>query len=732
MSRVLYSANSRDFSRDVLTHQFIPKMKEGAQLYHVGITPAEEMSWEANSHQIKDLIEVASLPADTYVSFEYRVPHGPMRIDCMLYGKDSDGENNVIHLELKQWSNATVHELYPTGVFDYQEVEALTGRHFRSVAHPSHQVEKYQEHLENYVEVFEDDCHLKGMAYCYNYRSDGDPLALYADHYRTLIDRYPLYSGDQVVKLAERLNTMLCLGRGLDVFNKVQNSAIRPSKNLLNAAANIFRGVTEFALLDDQLTASQTIFGEIERSRRHPEDKTVIIVKGGPGTGKTVIALNILARLANEGQYTNSFFTTRSTNLRHTLRLKLKQVQVNNGQQACAGDLIRDIFDFKPHNFTEGEVDVLLVDEAHRMGNSANFQTDRIEEGTQLSQTISLMYCSKVCVFFIDDKQAITNTEIGTATNLRDAAEHYRERLVADEAIDKFIKNIQDSKCKLPKLLSKRDELLADRANLSPVNFQNSLNALEKNINESRRWIAKEPNMADVKSTFKGKVRIIEYELKSQFRCNGSDNYLDWLDETLYRPYKNVQTTFSKDEYDFRVFASPTEMYEEIRRQNAQDGTTARIAAGYCWGWSGDLMPDGDLPKEVVIKDSDGNIIFEMPWETKKNKRPRGEFRNMYASSAETWAIEPGGINQVGCVFSIQGLELDYIGVIIGEDMDYDAERDCLVVIPGKTRSVPLGDEADTYVRNIYRVLMSRGKRGCFVYSCNPGVAEYLQKCADK
>lgn len=732
MSRVLYSANSKDFSKDVLTHQFIPKMREGAQLYHVGITPSEEMSWEANSHQIKDLIEVASLPEDTYVSFEYRVPHGPMRIDCMLYGKDSDGENNVIHLELKQWSNATVHELYSTGVFDYQEVEALTGRHFRPVAHPSQQVEKYQEHLENYVAVFEDDCHLKGMAYCYNYRSDGNPRALYADHYRTLIDRYPLYSGDQVVKLAERLSTMLCLGKGLDVFNKVQNSAIRPSKNLLNAAANMFCGVTEFALLDDQLTASQTIFGEIERSRSHPEDKTVIIVKGGPGTGKTVIALNILASLANEGRYTNSFFTTRSTNLRDNLQLKLRQVQVNNGQQACAGDLIRDIFDFKPHNFSEGEVDVLLVDEAHRMENSANFQTDRIEESTQLSQTISLMYCSKICVFFIDDKQAIKDTEIGTAANLRDAAEHYRERLVADKAIDKFIKNIEDNKRKLPRLLSKREKLLSDRDKLSPEEFQKTLTGLEKQIRDCNNQISKEPNLADVRSTFAGKVRVIEYELKSQFRCNGSDNYLDWLDETLYRPYENVQTTFSKDEYDFRVFASPTEMYDEIRRLNAQDGTTARIAAGYCWEWKGNPMPDGDLPKEVVIRDSDGKVIFEMPWETQKNKRPRGEFRQRYASSAETWATEPGGINQVGCVFSIQGLELDYIGVIIGEDMDYDAERDCLVVIPGRTHSAPSGDGADTCIRNIYRVLMSRGKRGCFVYSCNPGVAEYLQRCADK
>ena len=176
-------------------------------------------------------------------------------------------------------------------------------------------------------------------------------------------------------------------------------------------------------------------------------------------------------------------------------------------------------------------------------------------------------------------------------------------------------------------------------------------------------------------------------------------------------------------------------MYDEIKRLDNPDGTpktTARIAAGYCWEWKGDRMSNGDLSKEVIIKDAAGNTIFAMPWETQKGKRPSGAFRDMYASSAETWATEPAGINQVGCVFSIQGLELDYIGVIIGEDVDYDPVDDRLVVIPGKTHSAPTGDDADKYIRNIYRVLLSRGKRGCFVYSCNQGVSEYLKRCARK
>lgn len=734
MSRVLYCANRKEFIKDVIRHRFMPKMISGAQLYHLGFSPSEERSWNANALEIKNLLDLSGLPDDVYVSFEYRVPHGPMRIDCMLYGCDSNGNRNVIHLELKQWGNDSVNELYDTGVFNASEVEAFTGGYYRTVAHPSQQVQKYQEHLENYVSVFEECCRLQGLAYCYNYDSEGQPCALYAEHYRAVLDRFPLFSGNQVESLAMLLQKLLCVGKGLDIFNKVQDSPIRPSKNLLDAAANMFRGVTEFALLDDQLTASETIFGEIKKNRS-PKDKTVIIVKGGPGTGKTVIALNILAQLAQEGKYTNSFFTTRSNNLRDNLRLKLNEVKVNNRMATSASDLIRDIFDFKPHNFSEGEIDVLLVDEAHRIGKSSNFQTDRMEESTQLSQTISLMYCSKVCVFFIDDKQAIKATEIGTAANLREAAEHYAERLTEDDTISSFKNNIEHNRKSLVKAKEQREKLIAARSMYDPEEFERRLSDIERKIKSHQDQIGKERNLSDVKSSFNGKVHIIEYELKSQFRCNGSDNYLDWLDETLYRSYDRVRTTFSRSEYDFRIYESPVAMYEEIRRMEQPDSApkqTARIAAGYCWEWKGNRLPNGDLAKEVVIKDQFGEVIFEMPWETQKGKRATGAFRAQYASSAETWATENAGINQVGCVFSIQGLELDYIGVIIGEDLDYDEGDDCLRVVPGKTHSAPSGAAADRYVRNIYRVLLSRGKKGCFVYSCNPKVSDYLKRCAEK
>ncbi len=717
MSQVIYCAPKDVFIDDVYDHLLVPKMQEGASLYHIGYGNSELVSWANNAQEIQNVLMRANLPSDTYIAFEYRIPHGSGRIDCMLFGKGIDNRDNVVHIELKQWSNKSVSELYTTGVF---KVEAFTGGHYQPVPHPSQQVANYQQYLKDYEVVFQGQYNLEGLAYCYNYRLNDIPHDLYADHYKTILDRFPLYSGDQSRELALRLNSLLAHGDGLRIFNNVRDTPIRPSKNLMDAAANMFRGITEFSLLDDQLAASNTIFAEIDRTIKENE-KTVIIVKGGPGTGKTVIALHILAELAQKGEYANCFFTTRSKALRNNLKLKLQNIQINNRQERDAGNLIRNIFAFKPYHYHESEVDVLLVDEAHRIGKSSNHMSDRKYETTYLSQVMSLIYCSKVCVFFIDDQQAITNTEIGSSEMIRDAAMHYQNRLETEKQL--FLSKIQNEKRKLDKFKNKRIELLNKQEEMSDSEFVKALTKLEDRIRETEETIAKQKSIDDIKTVFNGSVYILDFELKSQFRCNGADNYLDWLDDVLYKPINRIRTRFSKKDYDFRIFDSPQVLYDQIRaldRPVESPKQSARLAAGYCWDWSGELTPGGDLKREVVIGD------FQMPWETLTLARE--PYRQKYATSAYTWAIEPQGINQIGCVFSIQGLELDYIGVILGPDIDYDPVNDCLKAIPGITHNMNAGDNPDRYVKNIYRVLMSRGKLGCYVYCCNESVAKFLKR----
>ena len=228
----------------------------------------------------------------------------------MLYGIGSNGIQNIIHIELKQWSNNSVNEIYDTGVF---KVDAVTGGTYRPVCHPSQQVANYQVHLLNFVEELrKDNTKLEGIAYCYNYDSNTIPNALYSKHYRTILNECKLYSGNEIEALAKHIHNLLCNGNGLEIFNRVVNSRIRQSKSLIEAAANMFKGITEFSLLDDQITASETIFAEVDKALRKKDDKTVIIIKGGPGTGKTVIALHVLAQMAQKYANSNMYFNVSS------------------------------------------------------------------------------------------------------------------------------------------------------------------------------------------------------------------------------------------------------------------------------------------------------------------------------------------------------------------------------------------------------------------------------------
>ena len=249
------------------------------------------------------------------------------------------------------------------------------------------------------------------------------------------------------------------------------------------------------------------------------------------------------------------------------------------------------------------------------------------------------------------------------------------------------------------------------------------------------------------------KINIIEIELQDQFRCNGSNNYINWLDQVLYGDKSQGELIdLDTDAYEFGVFDTPQELYAKIRsldgyaqyadqlQKDLGEGFTydklyhetknksftqsARLAAGYCWKWNDRTLANGDLPHDVTIPEYD----FSMPWETKA--RPRGDYAKKYAENADEWCNQHEGVNQIGCIYSLQGWETDYIGVIIGPDLIYDRENDCLRSDNRvKTHSVPKEkSNHDRLVKNIYRVLLSRGKKGCFIFCCNKEVGEFFKR----
>ena len=706
MSRVAYSASKKQFLYDWDTNRFMDLMCEGAALNHIGGSYSEKKSWESNAAKIRSLLSLTHLPDDIEIAFEYKCPLSG-RIDCMLFGYGKDNKKHIVHIELKQWSNDTVTQIYNTGVF---EVSALVGGSYRLLAHPSQQALNYQQNILNYVSVTNDsDSDLNGYAYCYNYKYEGRPNDLYAEQYIPVMKKCPLNAGDQVSTFAETLDALLSGGKGNEVFREFISCSPRPTKNLISAAANIFKGQDDFVLLDDQLTSSNIIFGMIEKTIADPSKKMALIVKGGPGTGKTVIALKVIAELANKA-------------LRNTLRSKLRNIATESC--SSADGMIRDIYDFKPAHFSEGEVDVLLIDEAHRIRRSSNFMTDRGMEQTYLTQVISLLYCAKVCVFFIDDHQGINKEEIGRSSSIEDAARHYAERIRAETQEFEQVLHTKGEKAeKTEKAIAL---LIEQQGAMSSTEYIKKMDRLQKQLAGYKKELGKDYQLKDVKSTVQN-IEVRSIELFSQFRCNGSDNYLDWLDTVLYSDRK---TAFSagiefQKEYHFEVCDSPWDLEKKIRAFNMPHHAPkqiARIAAGYCWNWSDKLQPNGDLYKDVVIGD------WKMPWET-NNVQARPPYNQQYAPSADLWASHPMGINQVGCIFSAQGFEVDYIGVIMGPDIRYDKNSERIVAEKGHTHSVNDSDsDFDEHIKNIYRVLLSRGRKGCLIYCMDKDLEIYLKE----
>ncbi len=303
--------------------------------------------------------------------------------------------------------------------------------------------------------------------------------------------------------------------------------------------------------------------------------------------------------------------------------------------------LFSNLYRFVPSKIKENELDLLLIDEAHRIEKNSNHQYTKKEDRSDMPQVEQLIRCSKVTVFFIDDKQNVRSQEIGHSDMIRSAS-----------------------------------------SNLSTV--------------------------------------LREVTLKTQYRCMGSNDYLLWLESVL--GYSDEKRILEKNEiFDFKIFDSPQELYNVLLEKEKQKANSARMMAGFCWPWSKNLDSNGYLVKDVRI----GN--FALPWETHGDitKPPKG-----YVKWYE-WAYKPEGIKQVGCIYTAQGFEFDYAGVIIGDDLIYNEKADRLTTDIAATRDPTLRKSAanfDIHVRNIYRTLLSRGMKGCYVYFTNKETEAFFKK----
>src|SRR4030042_734700 len=404
---ILYENTIEKFNDDVMQNCIADRAAEKYKA-HYGRNPGEReyRSWSISLAILNNSFNYAGLK-DNHVLVEYELPYSSQRIDVMLFGKDLKGLDNVVILELKQWSVDKVYDSESEGniIVDY-------GTFREERPHPSLQVEGYFFNLKDFVMIFNEKNApvLSGSVYAHNYSKVGKPLLL-TEKYSKIIQQFPLFAKEDSIKLANYLKKRLCGGKGQLLFERFTGSPIGPTKKLLEHTSEMINKQQIFNLIDEQITAYNSIMHKAKELAKKKR-KTIIIVKGGPGTGKSVIALEVMGELLRKGYKVT--YATGSSAFTNTLR-KIVGIRARNLFKYFNSFIL-----FKPNTF-----DVLICDEAHRIRETSTNRYTPIDIRTDLPQIEELINVAKLNIFFIDEFQIVRPNEIGSVKLIRDAAANF-------------------------------------------------------------------------------------------------------------------------------------------------------------------------------------------------------------------------------------------------------------------------------------------------------------------
>ncbi len=610
-----YLASKEQFLKDAPTIDDIVAAQVKKNL-NISVGHSETQSWRNSlGNAMFHVMSDTSIPNDSTVAVEYRLNGRKFRIDFLIAGRDSSGKESMVIVELKQWEDIVFSALDG-------HVRTFLGGAQRDQPHPSYQAWSYAYHLSTFNEyVYSNDLQIAACAYLHNCKSKevvGD------QRYQSDTVKAPVFIKGEIDPLRELIKTRINQGVGEEMLKRVDASPIRPSKQLAEAVGSMLEGLEEFVLLDDQKTVLEKIVSTATEAM--VGQKQVIIVKGGPGTGKSVISINALSRLSSLRM--NARYITPNAAPRTVFESKLKGVM--------SSGVIHDLFSGSGSyvGVKEDSFDVLIVDEAHRL----KLRTQYAKGG--VNQIKEIIEAARTSVFFIDEAQKVTWKDIG------------------------------------------------------------EINSIEQFAAEAG-------------------TQVQYLELTSQFRCSGSDDYMVWLDNALGVKIDN-ESYFSPERFDFRIVDSPTELHNLIKEKN-QENNKSRVVAGYCWDWVSKKNPN-----ELDIKFPEFGFAAE--WNLDRVN--------------QAWIIHPDSVKEVGCIHTCQGLELDYVGVIVGPDLVFEAGE--LIAIPEaraktdkslhgykkemKENPILASQKADEIIRNTYRTLMSRGMKGCYVYFTDHATSEYFKQ----
>lgn len=412
-------------------------------------------------------------------------------------------------------------------------------------------------------------------------------------------------------------------GKGL---YEIEHGKIRPSKSLADSLCGMVKGNREFMMIDSQKLTYENVLAMHDRFKTTGM-KQVMIVKGGPGTGKSVIGINLLCEATRRGWIAK--YVTKNNAPRNVYAAKLQQKHVSDINTVPIDSLFKGSM---AHCFgVSNQYDLLIVDEAHRLMNGTLYDKDD-------DQMAKLINAAKTIVFFIDENQRVSLDDAGS---------------------------------------------------------------IEGIISRAKRLHCAKPVVS---------------ELISQFRCNGSTLYLRWLDNLLQITSGSI-FKLSDIGYDLKVMDTPNEVMNFIKEKNKYNNKS-RVVAGYCWEWKSRKRND-----IMDIEYPEYNFAYQ--WNRPDDK---------------TWSITEGSIDQIGCIHTCQGLEFDYVGVIIPDDLVYRNGK--IEVNPSKhphdDRNLKewkriiqeRGEDGKEIIRrlikNTYRTLLTRGMKGCRVFIQDPELKQYF------